>query len=163
MTFDPESWPDSSGSGVGPSCVLLRVANLDIHAVGSAPVLWDALVDDIYNQNVLTSLPSGLGLTATFDGTSETIATTEAGVWAFTFRVSASPGADANIRGHMVDGFGGSAAPFGPIQASKQFPTLTVVYALPSGAFGLMLIVTTIAAAANPYNVTAQLCISRLA
>jgi hypothetical protein len=139
------------------------VATIDIHAVGSNLVKWDALVDDIYNQNVLTSLPSGLGLTALFDGSSETLTTTAAGVWAFTFRVFASPGADATIRGHMADGFGGSAAPFGPVQASKQFPTLTIVYALPSGAFGLMNIVTTIAAAANPYNVTAQLCISRLA
>lgn len=76
--FDEEGNPYSSGIGV---TVLLRAPVLDIHLTGGHDVKWNAVKDNQVDENVLSSLPAGLGLDIPIDGSSEICTAEEDGVW----------------------------------------------------------------------------------
>lgn len=152
-----------SGSGVGPSCALQRNANVDVHAVAITNIAWDALVDNLWNLQALGAIPSGLGLTFAFDGSSAFITTTVAGTWAFTFGILNNSGTDAGIRGYIGTPFAQDPQPFGPLGTAQGVAAISGVYALPSGAASTFFIRTTTAATANPFNIHAQASIVRLA
>jgi hypothetical protein len=121
------------------------------------------MLDNLVDFNPLAAIPSGLGLTFAFNGTSPTIATTESGVWSFLCSVSGLAAADANIRASLQESFAGFGTPFGPITANQLAPPLTFIYEMPAAASGAITITTTVAAAANPYTTTPILAITRLA
>lgn len=164
MTLSPTSWPAGKFSaGANPSCVLQKTGNLDVHALGNHALLWTRLADNQWDSNALTAIPAGLGLTFLFDGTSATLTTTEAGVWVFNLGISMSA-ADAAWRGAVGDGIGLLSSEVPAMVGANSFDAeVTGIGALPAGATGNPVVNTTVAATANPYNLSsAFLAITRL-
>jgi hypothetical protein len=151
--------PDTPSGGSLVSCLLTRDANLDIHGAGNHAMNWDGLYDNTWDFNPLAAIPAGLGLTFTFNGTSGTITTTAAGIWAFSCALARTD--DATWEGLYDNGVGRQAVWPGVSVASAPLLTSDVV-ALPSGAALPALISSSVGATANPYNITAQLSIVRL-
>jgi hypothetical protein len=123
--------------------------------------MFDMLSDNEWEFNALTAIPSGLGLSFAFDGSSANITTTAAGTWAFTFAF-ATPGADAGIRGVTTLPFAGYGSQFGPIAGGITAGLAGTVLALPAGASSAAGINVLVGATANPYTVFPNLCIVRL-
>jgi len=142
--------------------VLNLGAGLDLHPVALTSIKFDGLFDNEWDFNALTAAPAGLGLTLHLDGSSSNITTTATGVWSFTFSL-ACPAADAGVRAVVVCPFAGLGTQLGPVLAAVPTGLATQVVALPAGATSQAVVNVTAAATANPFTVTPNLCIARLA
>jgi hypothetical protein len=130
------------------SCVIARDAPLDVRTVADHPILWDALYDNYEDFGVLAAIPSGLGLTFTFNGSAATITTTTAGVWAFTY-TGMTLAQDATWLGALDTRFGGQQLDV--TGGSGLVAIVAQTLKLPSGvAFGPQVSVSA-QATANPY------------
>jgi hypothetical protein len=139
-------------------CVLAMTTWQDIHAAGVHPLRWDQLYDNMFDQNPLAALPAGIGLTASFDGSDNTITTTEAGVWAFTTRLMLEA-ADPDWLGLYTDGVIGTAMyRFGVAAGASPLMLIPAVAALPSGAILQTAVITDTPASVSPYNLTLAYC-----
>ncbi len=124
----------ASGGSQAVGCVLVASSSLDL-ATGSALYFtWDQILDNPYDANEIEALPGGLGIDPSSIGT-DTLTTTEAGVWAFTAnRISIPP--DANWDGSVAFGnFNLAVLQDLGVQAtgSRSYST-SAIYNLPSGA-----------------------------
>ena len=137
------------------SCLLSRDAALDIRPVGTHPILWDALYNNIWDFTPLAAIPAGLGLSFSFDGSSGTITTTTAGTWVFYYVFAR--GGDATYFGVLSTGLGSNVW-----DEASSFRS--VVATLPSGAALDQAVVTSQLATSNPYNLTTcTIAIARIA
>jgi hypothetical protein len=123
------------GGGSQPVTCVLEAYPLDVHDVAAnVPCQWTALFNNPSDFTHLLAIPTGLGLSFAFDGSSETITTTEAGVWSFTMGVNVDQ--DATWVGHAIlDGALYTEAPVVAIPAGGSFfASLNEVVSLPAGA-----------------------------
>lgn len=157
-----------AGGGFTPvACLLAREADFNVHDVAGYPVLWDALYDDLWNQEPLMSIPDGLGLTFAFDGSSSRVTAAEAGVWAFSYYAIRQ--VDASLACRLV--LGGIGPNFPWVQQNNAgspvvdpYIAASLTLSLPAGAHIDHTIETLVVATANPHNVQqVQLTIVRLA
>src|SRR5437879_688462 len=92
--------PTSSRGGFTPaSAVVTLTAAVSIKAAASYVFKWDGALDNLFNQNLIGSLPAGLGITSPLNGTTENLHTTVAGVWSF--EAFGALAADATYRGQL--------------------------------------------------------------
>jgi hypothetical protein len=144
------------GGGSMPGCVIVQNNIENIDDFGTPHYLtWDTIWDDVVDQNELPDFPDGMGLSGI---PSDTITTTEAGVWAFSLDSLLIP-ADATWSGLMI--FGNFTSP--PARqtifaqdsdnnARAFMAALTVN--LPVGAGFSLGFNTEVAATVSPLNVT---------
>lgn len=87
--------PLHTGVATSTSIMLSRSTTLDIKAATTRAVVWDKVLDNLYDQVEITGgtfasrIPTGLGLTV--NGTTGEITTAVAGVWAYEFGVWSIP------------------------------------------------------------------------
>ncbi len=160
--------PDDSAIAVSTQavgCVLLA-DSVDLTDLSAAYFTWNAIYDNPYDANTIDALPDGIGLDPNSIGT-DTIVTTEAGVWAFTVDRITIP-VDATFTGQIT--FGNmNICPLidvpltaSGVRAANQNPASVVN--LPAGAGFSVGILTVDAATADPFNCSiAGLIIVRLA
>lgn len=151
------------GGGFTPVGCLATVSALDVHVATAHQLKWDGIADNYWDFNSLGAIPAGLGMAFAFDGSDGTLTTTVAGVWAFTL-IAVMP-EDAGWQGQLSFPFVSG----GPVTAdvNRYDAPVTLVAAqtlqLPAGAADVARIVTGVISTANPYTISANLSILRLA
>jgi len=151
---------EGGGSFTPVTCVL--EAQPDVHDSGSHPFNWDAMFDNPSNFGALGAIPVGLGLTFAFDGSDNTVATTEAGTWAFTLGFFVAD--DATWTGSLTLDSGLYAQQTILPVASLQGPgSLSEVVTVPAGWSITPTVTTNSQATADPYLCDCYLNIVRLA
>lgn len=152
------------GSGFSPVSCILETFPLDVHGIGSHGCLWNSLFNNAVAFGLLLAIPTGLGLTFAFDGTSETITTTEAGTWAFSLGADIAT-QDATWAGVVVldpnlyMSSQVASADFGSLRDASVCNVLSV----PAGYSFRPKIDTRVIATNDPLNVDVYLSIVRLA
>jgi len=152
------------GGGFAPVSIVLTRSAVDIHAAGTYPILWDGLADNVWDFNTVSALPSGLGLSLSFDGSSGNITTTTGGVWSFSL-YGGFP-ADTAWTGTIDLPFSGNGSGFLSVNTggSAVAPVVSETVRLASGDGAAVAKIGTIhAATANPYDVGPFMSIVRLA
>lgn len=150
----------AGGGSISPvHCVLAHDASLDVRTVGQHPILWDALYDNYWDFNTLLSIPAGMGLSFSFDGSSADITTTEAGVWALSYQAAVVQ--DDTWEGQLDTGVGVAALPRSADVTRASL--VTNVVALPSDIALSQVVTTTLQATANPFSLASfYLLITRI-
>lgn len=150
------------GGGFAPVSVVLQAQGVNVHAVAAHDMKWDRALDNLWDANAITSLPTGIGVTAAIDGSDATITTTVRGTWSFAYSLLVISG-DATYSGIFNDGLGivNDLELVGHATQSLQFAASAVVSLPAAAAFPAS--VTTLVSAAAGQTVTAQLCMTRLA
>lgn len=150
------------GGGFQPvSVIAATAAGIDVHAAANVPVHWTEIADNEWDFNTLAALPAGLGISFAFDGSSATMTTTVAGVWAFSYAVSFPM--DATYLGQIGLPYSSFQTVTAGLSAASAFPACAATVELPAGAASTCSIVTLVGATANPYTVFPNLSIVRLA
>jgi hypothetical protein len=149
------------GGGSQPVTCQLLAPGIDVSAVDAFPLLWSALQDNPWDENTLTEIPAGLGLTFAFDGTSNVLTTTAAGTWALSLALIGGA-ADVTWEGHYDDQLWGQAVLVKGGGILGPLALITPVMKLPSGA-QLQPTIVTDHVAASTQTIDASLIVTRLA
>lgn len=152
----------SPNDGFDLATVVLECTGLDLHDAGSHPLKWTHAYDNGYDYNTILALPAGIGVTAAFDGSDETITTTEAVTLALTLAVNV-PG-DVTWDGNVIAEQNFPAQMKMTALASRS-NVLTVggMFTYPVGATIAPTIVTSTVATGDPHTLEfAELLIVRL-
>ncbi len=167
LWWDPDDdTPSSAGFQIVSAFLAVDSGQIDVAAGSPVYIVFDKCYDNCVDMNEQIGLPDGIGLSGF--GT-DTLTTTEAGVWAFSmgdlaFVHDATWTGDVNF-GNLGGGGGPSFFSFPTaIAVNTRELSLSQTLALPSGAGFSIGIATFDAPTANPYNVqTPSLSIVRLA
>lgn len=138
------------GGGFTPVFCQLIAGPIVVHDAGGHDALWSQLQDNPWDGTPLDAIPDGLGLAFSFNGSDNTITTTEAGVWAFSYFTGGVT--DATWKGVLSDGLNLSEA---ILDVAGNVNAPSVVYPLPSGAELTPKVTTTTPATTGGYALQA--------